>query len=916
VWDKIKEHGINPHPAYRLGYNRLSCQHCIFADPDQVASNQELDPNAVEKLAEMEDKLGHTISATPKGEGVSIRDWAKQGVSFVTDSPDELKKLAMSTEFTEPIHVGDDWEMPKGAMKKGQGAPANYARMGYTWADVDRYWRFDRMVRDLYRAQFNEGDHPRDQDGQFTSGAETARAMDVPATELNRDVHSLLKGTEGWVRPVELFRQYKGKAKLLDFIKEVKTAASEGEVETKGKGDKFQVRRIDTESSLISDTNRRLAGHKVEYNPRQMTLFRKPGRPEPYRRVKDRKGQGTFDWNEEDHPRGQPGNAGQFASKEGGGSAEAPEAPEERKPQAEDNWSGPVIQSPAFKQWFGDWENDPQNSSKVVDENGEPEQQHSMVVDENGQPKKAYHGTSHGGWDTFEPRFGQASAGGISDHLLYGPGFYFTEDRGIAEEYTQIAREPEYSLAMDEDAANAKLRDRVEAVAEASDDEMLIEEAGDVMRDIDSGRYGVHRMVGKSKSQHDYFASTFGIDVSDLFEEKDDSEVKELYLNIRKPFDADNDRIPASPAMRETLERYIRESEEQGHMSEANEWREKLREGYTYQEALGFKPTKEALNEYLKELGYDGITHIGGRHMGSRDHQVWIAFQPNQIKSTDNRGTFDPNDNRMNYRKVKDRRGQQAFDWDESAHPRDEDGKFATSDKPSDTKSASDTEIGGIKSSGSELGDEATMAISELSEEAVLSAVQTDGFNEAAVRSVQAHTKTVVGRMNAACRMKIANNLERIKYAPDLNELTRQYNFFNLANRRLGSIGGFYMFDEQWLFLNGAFDEYTEFGKGEAKDTAEGIQAHEFAHAIDGPKSVYSNMVEWKTAYLSEIWAAKSQDAPLTRYATTDASEGFAEFGRLLFSETEYLQAAGRETIRATFPKCYKFWLDMGLIDD
>ena len=38
-----------------------------------------------------------------------------------------------------------------------------------------------------------------------------------------------------------------------------------------------------------------------------------------------------------------------------------------------------LVRTPEFKAWFGDWENDPQNASKVVDENGEP-----MVV---------YHGT-------------------------------------------------------------------------------------------------------------------------------------------------------------------------------------------------------------------------------------------------------------------------------------------------------------------------------------------------------------------------------------------------------------------------------------------------------------------------------------------------------------------------------------------
>ena len=39
-----------------------------------------------------------------------------------------------------------------------------------------------------------------------------------------------------------------------------------------------------------------------------------------------------------------------------------------------------LVRTPAFKKWFGDWENDTENASKVVDENGEP-----LVV---------YHGTA------------------------------------------------------------------------------------------------------------------------------------------------------------------------------------------------------------------------------------------------------------------------------------------------------------------------------------------------------------------------------------------------------------------------------------------------------------------------------------------------------------------------------------------
>jgi hypothetical protein len=46
-----------------------------------------------------------------------------------------------------------------------------------------------------------------------------------------------------------------------------------------------------------------------------------------------------------------------------------------------------LVRTPAFKKWFGDWENDPKNASKVLDENGEP-----LVV---------YHGGSFNGSGEF-----------------------------------------------------------------------------------------------------------------------------------------------------------------------------------------------------------------------------------------------------------------------------------------------------------------------------------------------------------------------------------------------------------------------------------------------------------------------------------------------------------------------------------
>ena len=70
-----------------------------------------------------------------------------------------------------------------------------------------------------------------------------------------------------------------------------------------------------------------------------------------------------------------------------------------------------LVRTQNFKRWFGDWENDPENASKVVDENGEP-----MVV---------YHGTA-GVINKFEDQ--QRS-----------PGFWFVDREDVANGYAESA---------------------------------------------------------------------------------------------------------------------------------------------------------------------------------------------------------------------------------------------------------------------------------------------------------------------------------------------------------------------------------------------------------------------------------------------------------------------------------------------
>ena len=84
------------------------------------------------------------------------------------------------------------------------------------------------------------------------------------------------------------------------------------------------------------------------------------------------------------------------------------------------------VRTKAFKDWFGDWENDPDNSSKVVDENGEP-----MVV---------YHGFIGRDFNIFDKDV--AFDNSRSAQPVYG-SFFFSDARKQAEAYGSFFRKGE-----------------------------------------------------------------------------------------------------------------------------------------------------------------------------------------------------------------------------------------------------------------------------------------------------------------------------------------------------------------------------------------------------------------------------------------------------------------------------------------
>jgi hypothetical protein len=316
-------------------------------------------------------------------------------------------------------------------------------------------------------------------------------------------------------------------------------------------------------------------------------------------------------WVESDHKRD---DGGRFTSGGGSGGASsdvakvdghradgAGEKGKEVKLNDRENARHYHIHSEKFKAWFGNWEKGKGSCSQVVDaRTGEPKETHALpdhhseVAEDDGKPRVVFHGTPGRAFDEFDKsKLRDAEA------LVYGDGFYFAEDKSLAERYSK-------------------------------------------------GESG-----------------------------KASGEIMTCYLNIRKPF-----RVSKRYSQQE-YERIT--GQKLGYFSRLNRKMSGKPEGYSGDEIYNALVKKhggrKAANAVLKQQGFDGI-HTS--ELNGDKTEVWVAFEPSQIKSIDNEGTFDPASN--NIRKggrlgvlkgILDELRVIKGEWDESKHKRDH-GKFSS----------------------------------------------------------------------------------------------------------------------------------------------------------------------------------------------------------------------------------------------
>lgn len=211
--------------------------------------------------------------------------------------------------------------------------------------------------------------------------------------------------------------------------------------------------------------------------------------------------------------------------------------------------------SQSFKSWFGDWENDPNNASKIVNAKGEP--QESNLVDGKGEPIILYHGTPSGEFGEFQLH----KAGTTTDSGWLGKGFYFTDDPKLAHAYS---------------------------------------------------KHGAAQNPA----------------------------VMPVYLNIKKPF------------IWGKKTRGVRDLVNLGKQLPAEIHDAVInRTGFTFNPDVDpdfsmERVLSDAITKELMARGYDGVVAEYDSPHGGRE---FLAFDPSQIKSVANIGTFDPNDNRIHF---------------------------------------------------------------------------------------------------------------------------------------------------------------------------------------------------------------------------------------------------------------------------
>ncbi len=115
VWALIEKYKIRVHPAYYMGWGRVSCKFCIFGNANQFASANFVSPKQGKEIMQFEQAFGFTIKRDTTLEGLMSKGKIYEAIT------EELKKIATSYTYELSIFI-DNWFLPAGAFGESCGA--------------------------------------------------------------------------------------------------------------------------------------------------------------------------------------------------------------------------------------------------------------------------------------------------------------------------------------------------------------------------------------------------------------------------------------------------------------------------------------------------------------------------------------------------------------------------------------------------------------------------------------------------------------------------------------------------------------------------------------------------------------------------------------------------------------------------
>lgn len=296
------------------------------------------------------------------------------------------------------------------------------------------------------------------------------------------------------------------------------------------------------------------------------------------------------------------------------------------------------VRTKAFKDWFGDWENDPENASKVVDENGEP--------------KVVYHGTAIGGFSIF----GKAPK-----------GIYFTDSRKAIDDYAWNGNKDVDNYFPFDPFADNQL-DIVNKWLSEKDRGMMPK--GTQVKE-ENGGWRIYLPDGTGLSTNFDSETMMMLLMEYATKDNPEFEGKGVYstlLNMKNPFiiDAESKSWSDLPKTINGItipEKYMVVHQKQ--TVSTDEWAEFLQ------------------SEEGRKLGFDGmiIDNVYDSHTADGTITDYIAFEPTQIKSaTDNVGTFDASNPDIRYSLFGGNSGYVGYSMSKRAARAREEGRYPKTD--------------------------------------------------------------------------------------------------------------------------------------------------------------------------------------------------------------------------------------------